>query len=116
MVYDQTRINDAIRTGTTKNSSDTLVFCPNFLSTKEIFDVLNESHFNYLIYGGYGISKTISIILFNHLVSIKCKFLIEASTDHKKKDELKNLIASSLIKTNNTSKCWYWTIDWTKLK
>jgi hypothetical protein len=41
-----------------------------------------------LIYGGYGISKTIGIIMFSQLVSFKAKLMMEAKKDSKKKKEL----------------------------
>jgi hypothetical protein len=41
-----------------------------------------------MIYGGYGIGKTIGIIMFSQLVSFKAKFMIEAKKDSKKKQEL----------------------------
>jgi hypothetical protein len=44
-----------------------------------------------LIYGSYGISKTIGIIMFSQLVLFKSKFMMEAKDDSKKKDELEQL-------------------------
>jgi hypothetical protein len=46
---------------------------------------------NGLIYGSYGISKTIGIIMFSQLVLFKSKFMMEAKDDSKKKDELEQL-------------------------
>jgi hypothetical protein len=41
-----------------------------------------------LIYGGYGISKTIGIIMFSELVSFKAKFMMEAKNDPRKMEQL----------------------------
>jgi hypothetical protein len=55
-----------------------LIFCPTYNTTREIFNILNEPQTKSLIYGGYGIGKTIGIIMFSQLVSFKAKFMMEA--------------------------------------
>ena len=68
-----------------------LIFCPNYSTTKRVFFHLSEPMKNGLIYGSYGISKTIGIIMFSQLVLFKSKFMMEAKDDSKKKDELEQL-------------------------
>ena len=68
-----------------------LIFCPNYSTTKRIFIHLSDPDGNGLIYGSYGISKTIGLIMFSQLVLFKSKFMMEAKDDSKKKDELKQL-------------------------
>jgi hypothetical protein len=69
-VYKQWRIRQAFEV----NQQEVMVFCPNVLVTPQIFDILKNYKSDCLIYGGYGISKTVSIALFNHLNSFNCKF------------------------------------------
>jgi hypothetical protein len=66
-----------------------LIFCPTYNTTRELFEILYEPKRKSMIYGGYGIGKTIGIIMFSQLVSFKAKFMIEAKKDSKKKQELK---------------------------
>ena len=68
-----------------------------------------------MISGGYGISKTIGIIMFSQLVLFKAKFMMEAKNDTVKKKEMRNLSKEKLIQLDGTSKCWYWSINQEKL-
>ena len=64
-----------------------------------------------MISGGYGISKTIGIIMFSQLVLFKAKFMMEAKNDTVKEKEMENLSNEKLIYIKSTSKCWYWSIN-----
>ena len=78
-IYEQSRVKDALDTKIiTPNLETPLIFCPNYSVTREIFAILNDPTSNGLIYGGYGISKTIGIIMFSQLVLFKSKFMMEA--------------------------------------
>lgn len=49
-----------------------MIFCPNYLVTPQVFEVLRIDDFaasdsNLLMKGDYGIAKTVSIVLFIHL-------------------------------------------------
>jgi hypothetical protein len=91
-IYEQSRVKDALDTKIiTPNLETPLIFCPNYSVTREIFAILNDPTSNGLIYGGYGISKTIGIIMFSQLVLFKSKFMMEAKNDYKKKRELEQL-------------------------
>jgi hypothetical protein len=85
-VYDQSRVQAAIMTSEGLDSPlKPLIFCPTFLVTRQVFRTLNEPTLNSMIYGGYGIGKTIGIIMFCEIVKFKSKFIMEANTDITKK-------------------------------
>ena len=85
-VYNQSRMKDAVQT-TIKSSSIPLplIFCPNYSVTQTVFTILNDPTSKSLIYGGYGIGKTIGIIMFSQLALFKSKFMMEAKNDTDKK-------------------------------
>jgi hypothetical protein len=61
-----------------------------------------------LLTGGFGISKTVSIILFIHLSYHQTLYAYEALKDEKKMKEYNRLIQMKLI-PKNASKYWYWS-------
>jgi hypothetical protein len=81
-VYNQTRIKDAKQA-----MEGPFIFCPNYLVTQQMFQILSMPANNQLVMGAYGTSKTVSIILFNNLASIINRFRYEAYYD--KSDEKK---------------------------
>jgi hypothetical protein len=56
-----------------------------------------EHQTNFLLTGGYGISKTVSIILFIHLTYHQTRFIYEASKDEKKQEEYDKLVKLKLV-------------------
>ena len=76
-VYKQNRIINGTQEG---HVLSPFIFYPNYLATHQIFSILDKPHLNtnHLITGGYGISKTISIVLFLHLAQFINKFLIKS--------------------------------------
>jgi hypothetical protein len=78
--------------------------------TSRIFKKLIYLNENYLIYGGFGISKTVSIILLVHLSALVHKFLYEASLPENAQQreelaKLKDHIFTAL------PRFWYWSFD-----
>ena len=65
-LFSQSRTIDATQGEMT--SKDLFIFYPNYLVTPQMFKILAAPiNKNYMTTGGYGISKTISIIFFLHL-------------------------------------------------
>ncbi len=80
-VYDRLKVKNAIQTEKYRGGyiiPKPLIFCPTYNTTREMFNILNEPQTKSLIYGTYGIGKTIGIIMFNQLVLFKAKFMMEA--------------------------------------
>jgi hypothetical protein len=76
-VLRQVKIIDA------KEASKKFVFCPNLLVTAPMFDYIWNKEISIMTYGGYGISKTIAIVLFHHLSSIVNKYIYRAFSNEK---------------------------------
>jgi hypothetical protein len=68
-----------------------------------------EPQMNFLLTGCFGISKTVSTILFIHLSYHQTRFIYEASKDEKKKEEYDKIVKLGLI-PEKTVKYWYWSV------
>jgi hypothetical protein len=67
---------------------DKFIFFPNYIVTKDMFDFLMKyidytqaKFYNYLITGGFGISKTVSLVLFIHLTYHQTQYVYKALKD-----------------------------------
>lgn len=85
----QTRVDLA------RKENKKIIFFPNFLVTPQIFYRLLFSRSVEILCGGYGISKTIAIIMYCHLYYPVHKFQYQAA--HEK---------LRMAKTNEKSKKW----------
>jgi hypothetical protein len=68
-VYNQTRIKDAKQV-----MEGPFIFCPNYLVTRQMFQILSAKGTDQLVMGAYGTSKTVSMILFIQLAAFINQF------------------------------------------
>jgi hypothetical protein len=76
-VFDQQRILKAL-VQNPQSQKEVFIFCPNRLVTTQMFNsIKNNRHSNALFMGHYGISKSISVMLYailsNHIAEYKFK-------------------------------------------
>lgn len=73
------------------NDKGMFVFNPNYSVTRSIFNCISPFETSYFISGGYGISKTISLALYQHLSPHIHRFIFSSLKNLKHMEELKTL-------------------------
>jgi hypothetical protein len=76
---------------------------------KQLMIPFSHPYDDYFLTGGFGIGKTVSIILFIYLSSYQTFFINEASKDKEKQEEYDKLVKLELV-PEKVVKYWYWSV------
>jgi hypothetical protein len=80
-----------------------------------MFELLWSFRKSILICGGFGASKTVSIILFCHLTAIIHKFIFEASDKSTAVEQKEEAAQLKILDPSLIPRVWYWTINWNQI-